>query len=301
MTSEGEPSIPTEIDFDEIFHKNPNQAIDFEIIFAGLLATSLISISGISPILDLLSVVGGISLLFLTMIRRMAFDNPFALEEQLMDISLTAIFAVTFFSIIYFAVLPAKLIHAWLNVNYYLSVSILLFPSLLVILLLYEYFFRDFFLWAGVLFYNYHIDNRKNKLGDVLLNSSKQILNNVSFASRENMPEQVTNIHDISKSENNTRRIYSYIGVVAGVVFLIALLILIGNSTYWVVDGEVFSIISLLFLIPSLISLTGTVEFWFSRYGNAPFGDLIDLKRRMLNYLLAFFTIVVSSDAVVGF
>ena len=145
MTSEEPEKHPARINSNEIFQRNTSQTVDFEIVFAGLLAASLVSVSDISPTLDFVSVVGAISLLLFTMIRRMAVDNPFALEKELMDKSLTIILATTFFGILYIVALPAKIMHFRLGVNYYPSFGMLLLFLIFATVLLYEFKFRDLF------------------------------------------------------------------------------------------------------------------------------------------------------------
>jgi hypothetical protein len=301
MVNVEETSNPTKIDFDKIFQKSTDQAVDFEIVFAGLLATCLLSVSGISLTLDLISVVGAISLLLFTMIRRMAVDNPFAFEKQLMSKSLTVIFATTVFSAVYFVVYPAEIVHNRLNVNYYLTISILLLVLVLIILLIYEYSFRDFFLWASILFYNRYIDSIERSTKNVLLLRLSKFSLSVSFTPRDEVPNSITNIHTPSvEKEKNAQKIYLYAGIILGIIIFIGLMFLIGNFVRWVITGELFVILSLIFLIISLTFLTGIVEFWFSRYGNARFKDLIDWKRRAINWSLAFFTVVVSGPDILN-
>lgn len=290
------PSHPTKVDLDKVFRKNPNQTVDFEIVFAGLLASTLFLVSGISLLLDFLSIIVGIALLFFTMIRRMAVDNPFALEERLMDISLTVIFVATFFGTVYLAISLVELIPQWLNMNYYLSLGLLLFILIYGAVLLYEINFRDFFLWAGILFYNRHVNHREDATGNRLLKTSKWILDH-SLTNQDELPDEVSKIHDIAEEETDAiQEIGSNIGITFGVIAFVGLLTLSGAIAWLVVTGSIFAFgLGFALLMAALIPLMGIVEFWFSRYGNASFSELTDLNKRFPIYFLAFFAIAIAN------
>lgn len=296
MVSGESTSHPTKVDLDELFKKNPNQTVDFEIVFAGLLASTLLSVSGISPLLDFLSIAGGVTLLFFTMIRRMAVDNPFALEERLMEVSLTIIFITTFFGTLYLAIFLVELIPQWLNINFYLSLGLLLFVLIYGAVLLYEISFRDFFLWAGILFYNRHVDHHEDATGIRLLKTSKWILDH-SLTKQDELPDEVSKIYDIAEEETDAiQEMGSNIGITFGAIAFIGVLTLSGAIAWLVVTGSIFAFgLGFALLMVSLIPLMGILEFWFSRYGNASFSELTDLNKRFPIYFLAFFAIAIAN------
>ena len=295
MVDEKQTTQAEKIDLEKVFQKNPNRTVDFEIVFAGLFATVLLIVSDVSPVLDYLSVIGAISLLFFTMLRRMALDNPFAPEEQLMKISLTVIFITTFFGIIYLAIPLVERIPTWLNVNFYLTLGVLLFIVIYGVAILYEISFRDFFLWAGVLFYNRHIDHRGDATGDRLLLISKWILDH-SLASSGNLPDSVSNICEVEKVDTDSlQKVGSNIGVGLGVFAFISLVIISAAIAWFVVTGAVFAFgLGFAVLMLSLIPLVGLTEFWFARYGNASFNELTSPGKRFPLYILAYLAIVLA-------
>ncbi|WP_254279647.1 hypothetical protein [Haloarcula marina] len=298
--AEGEATTePTKIDLEKVFQKNPNQTVDFEIVFAGLLATLLLTVSNISPILDFLSVVGAISLLFFTMLRRMALDNPFAHEEYLMEVSLTVIFITTFYSIIYLVMPVVERIPNWLNANFYLSLGALLFVVIYGVAIVYEISFRDFILWAGILFYNRHIDSRGNATGDRLLLASKWIIEH-SLASPESLPDEVSKINDVEAVETNPLdKAGSSVGIVLGISAFIGIIVISVAIAWFVVTGAVFAFgLGFAVLMLSLIPLVGLTEFWFARYGNTSFKELTNPSKRFPLYILAYLAIALAEAGI---
>ncbi len=65
----------THISLEEILDIEREAAIDYEITFAALLATALLSVPSVSPPLHPVAVGSAFLLLLVTLIRRMAFLN----------------------------------------------------------------------------------------------------------------------------------------------------------------------------------------------------------------------------------
>lgn len=273
-----------EIDTKEVFNRGPSQGVEFEILFAGVMASMLIAVSGVTPILDGLSVLGALFLLILTMVRRMALENDFAAEKPIMASTLYIIFFISAFGLTYLSIFFIEMISDLIGLNYWIALPIFLFTITYIFVAIYEVLFRDFMLWSAILFYN---RARKHSFG---INFVKRTL----FLSRidnNQLPEQ---LKSISEQEDRSPISIPEGIVIAGVILAIATIIFLAVGTVAVVflNQAFFQLI-----VVSLAAwpLLGLLEFWFSRHGNADFGKLANSKVRYVYF------VVVASTAYLGY
>ncbi|WP_436347398.1 hypothetical protein [Natronorubrum sp. FCH18a] len=268
-----------EIDVNEVFDTDSDQSVDFEIIFASVMASTLLAISGISPSLDKWSVFAALGLLLFTMTRRMAIDNPYSAEDKIMVGSIIFIFVLTAYGVVYISIYLTSMFQQWIDIAYLPVISLFLFILPYAALLLYEFVYRDFFLWASIITYN---KTEGASYGQKLIDISLS----ASTINQNEIPEPLKNINS---SETPTINTGQRIGITMAIIAFMGILYAITwILTYYVIDME---FVQALLLLASSMPLMGMLEFWYSRHGNSSHSDLTSLYLRIPYFTVVLLTV----------
>jgi len=154
-------SLMTHITLEELLNIEKDAAIDYEITFAALLATALLTIPNVSPILHPIVVGSAFLLLVVTLIRRMAFLNPYS--KDLLGRTTPPLVISTAFGLLYIGLVFGTFTQSYIPIIEPRSSTLGLLYTVVFVLgsvLLYEAVFRDFFLLIAAFAYNNHLDHR---------------------------------------------------------------------------------------------------------------------------------------------
>ncbi|WP_254864084.1 hypothetical protein [Halovivax gelatinilyticus] len=272
-----------EIDPGEVFEWGPSKGVEFEIIFAGVMASTLIAVSGVSPILDTLSAIGALSMLLLTMLRRMALENDFAVQEPILSSTLFLIFFISAFGLVYLSIFLIDLLSIFVGLNYWIALPLFLFTIPYITVGLYEFLYRDFMLWTAIQTYN---KAGELSLGNYMVKSALFL----SLVDKDGLPDEFEDVRE--QEDRSTIGIAEKIAVLAALLALVIILLLAVGTVAMLFLDQV--LLQLIVVALAGLPLLGVLEFWFSRHGNARFGQLTSVKVRYGYF------VVVASTAYLG-
>lgn len=280
--------LMTHISLEELLEIDRGAAIDYEITFAALLATAVLTVPNVSPPLYPVAIGSAFLLLLVTLVRRMAFLNPYS--KDLLRRTTPVLVISTGFAVLYLALVLGSFSKPMIPIfDPRASTLALLYTVALCLasVLLYEALFRDFFLLIAAFAYNNHLDHRGTLLGRIALRLSQKALD-TTLLPRDEWPEEVQHIPDtertspteVSFKERILNAIGTFLGVL-GIVFIFALAfvgvyILLREVTSpsvvsIIIDGTLLAI-AVNYLIVSL-------RFLYGRYGQTPYVEIAPPKR----------------------
>lgn len=278
----------TNISLEELLEVDSEAAIDYEITFAALLATALLTIPNVSPILHPIVVGSAFLLLTFTLIRRMAFLNPYS--KDLLGRTTPPLVISTAIGLLYLGLVVGTFTQSYIPIIEPRASTLGLIYTVVFVLgsvLLYEAIFRDFFLLIAASTYNIHHDHRGMLLGRLALHFSQKALA-TSLLPQSEWPEEVQEIPSVNRrSPSDVRlrdRVVNIIGTLLGVMGMILIFGLAFAGFYFlasmvasksllsvIIDGTLLAI-AVNFLIVSL-------RFLYGRYGQTPYIEIAPPKR----------------------
>lgn len=271
------------IPLEDILEIDREPAIDYEITFAAFLATAILSTPNVSPPLYPIAVLSAFILLFITLVRRIAFLNPYS--KDVLGRTTPLLVLSTAFGIFYIVLVFGSLTQTLIPIiEPRASTLALAYLAVfcLISVLLYEVIFRDFFLLIAAFAYNNHLDHQGTLLGRFALALSQKALD-TTLLPQEDWPDE---IHRIPNTEQTSpsevpfqERILNVIGTLLGalgvlLIFAIAFLgiyLLLSSVTSpsiisVIVDGALLGI-AVNYLIVAL-------RFLYGRYGQTPYVEI---------------------------
>lgn len=275
------------ISLEELLDIDQKAAIDYEITFAALLATALLTIPSVSPVLHPIVMGSAFLLLAVTLIRRMAFLNPYS--KDLLGRTTPLLVISTVFGLLYMGLVFGTFTQSYIPIVDPRASTLGLFYTVVFVLssvLLYEVAFRDFFLLITAFAYNTHLDHRGMLLGRIALRLSQKSLA-TSLLPESEWPEEVQEIPSMNRrspSEVSIRdRVINVIGTLLGAVgiilifglafagfYLLASMVASQSLLSVIIDGTLLAI-AVNFLIVSL-------RFLYGRYGQTPYAEIAPPK-----------------------
>jgi len=293
--------LMTHISLEELLNIEKEAAIDYEITFAALFATALLTIPNVSPVLHPVVVGSAFLLLAVTLIRRMAFLNPYS--KDLLGRTTPPLVLSTAFGLLYIGLVFGTFTQSFIPIIEPRASTLGLLYTVVFVLgsvLLYEAIFRDFFLLIAAFAYNNHLDHRGTLLGRLALRLSQKSLA-TSLLPQSEWPEEVQEIPSVNRrppSDVSLRdRIVNVIGTLLGAMGLVLIFGLAFAGFYFlasmvasqsllsvIIDGMLLAI-AVNFLIVSL-------RFLYGRYGQTPYIEIAPPKRytyySLILYILYF-------------
>lgn len=292
----------THISLEELLAIDKEAAIDYEITFAALLATALLTIPNVSTILHPLAVVSAFLLLTVTLIRRMAFLNPYS--KELLGRTTPLLVISTAFGLLYIGLVFGALTQPFIPIIEIRASTLGLLYTVVFVLgsvLLYEAIFRDFFLLLAAFAYNIHLDHRGRLLGRLALQLSQKSLA-TSLLPQSEWPEEVQQIPSVTRrspSEVSLRdRVVNVIGTFLGAMgmilifglafagFYILASMVAGQSLLSVIIDGTLLAIAVNFLIVS-------IRFLYGRYGQSPYIEIAPPKRYFYYSLILYILYII--------
>ncbi|WP_159899204.1 hypothetical protein [Salinirussus salinus] len=287
-----------QIDIDEFFEKDSSQTVNFEILVAALISSMLLTTTEVSPILHPISKLVAISLLVLTLARRMSLDNRRAYQERLIAGTNWPIFAGTFFGILYVLLSLAEQTATIVPLSpyIYLSVFLMVFPIGTVVV--YEIMYRDLTLWFVLLYYNKYVEHRGDPFGDALIKLAPSAVKSPLYDLSHTL-DLFQRLSDTpTEQQSFIIRVASGIGAILGVV-LVLLMLAVGTPVllYFVTDSVLISVLLSVSLGLGSILLIALLTFTYARYGNSSFETPIGAKRQFSLVLLLYLTIIIDKQS----
>lgn len=305
--------LMSHISLEELLDIEKDAAIDYEITFAALLATALLTLPNVSPILHPLVIGSAFLLLLVTLIRRMAFLNPYS--KDLLDKTIPLLVISTAFGFLYIGLVFGTVTQSYIPIIEPRASTVGLLYTVTFVLgsvLIYEATFRDFFLLIAAFAYNTHLDHQGTLLGRLALQLSQKSLA-TSLLPQSEWPEEVQKIPSATRRSPSAvslrDRVINVIGTVLGAMGMILIFGLAFAGFYFlaslvasqsllsvVIDGALLSV-AVNFLIVSL-------RFLYGRYGQTPYVEIAPPKRYMnyslILYALYFFHIAYEMEIIHG-
>lgn len=269
-----------------IFNKNTLESADFEIAFTATLATIVLTSTPISQVSAVVLKIISISLIMITLVRRMAVSSRFVTGDDILSYTMLPIEFLTMMILFYFFYSPSEFIISSLSLNQNpVVISALLIPeTIMVLMILQELLFKNYMIWwAGFAFAQ--AINSKSRL----IKTTGGLIGFVAFKTSliENLPEELEEMQDIvdeieSRIESALSEInqeYEYIEIPTSsevaisaskaVVFFPSLFILLSVvfGTAFVLSIVFGTIFQLFLLICSIIFIRHMVRFYYLAYG----------------------------------
>lgn len=266
----------TPIDLDFLFSKDAHETLEFEIVFITLVTTAVLSVPNTDTLLDPIAVVAVFTLILLTVIRRMAVGNSWVDTKRIYTKTFDWVWFISIFSISY-SVLS---INQWLisrvfdgemlHVTYLVWGTTLVIMSILVVVA-YELNFRDFVLWAAVLFYNRSIEN--NAFAGFWLLFSNVMLNESASEMNENHYAIMKIRHRYQGTQNEGLEIVGGRGLVGFLSFVILFIGVIFSYPYSAFFGSPLLTISIVMTtgVSATLATTAILSFFYQRYGTTSY------------------------------
>lgn len=281
---------------DLIFDKNTLESADFEIAFTATLATIVITSTPISQVSSVVLKIISISLIMITLVRRMAVSSRFTDSDEILKYTMLPIEFLTIVILFYFFYSPSEFIVSILSLNQDpMVISALLIPeTIMIFMILQELLFKNYMIWWAGFSFGQAIssENRLIKVtgGFIGLIAFKTSLIRDLPEELEEMQEIVDNIE--SKLESTLSEVnqeYEHleiprssevaISASKAVVFFLSLFILVSVvlGTAFVLSILIGTIFQLFLLICSIIFIRHMVRFYYLAYGlpeeNQIFGE----------------------------
>lgn len=253
---------------DEFFDKEDVTTVDFEITLAALLATALITFPVENHIR--FGQVIAFSLLFLTLIRRMAITSPFAPEEKILSQTVPLISFASASAHIYLFVA----LLSWLTDRIPASSRVVLFSVVVLVIIILavvvqEVVFRDYLPWWYVKF------KQKSEQRDYLetLWRDTAVIAYWASTARRNretyrkLGDRVSGSRpDLSDFDFTLREVGKYILAATLLIGILYLLPILYSRHLFGLQG--------LLVIPAVVAIHDHSAFWYIAYGNPSYEDL---------------------------
>jgi hypothetical protein len=264
----------TKIDLFNLFSKNKENTLEFEILFITLVITAVLSVPSTGTLLDTISKITSFLLIGVTLVKRMGIDNTWKPTEEVFENTFEYIWVLSVFSLFFVVlslsqVVMSHLIDSPPAILIYLIWSLGLMLLVFSVAVGYEGIFGDMFLWGSVLFYNQYVkfgafSRMWLVLANLVLNSAPTNFDTQNYA--------VMKIRHHYQGDKEQR-----VSPQDAVWMLVILLIpmsfigLIGGLPYSVITGTGIVISTLTFTIATLSSagLAGVLSFFYQRYGSS--------------------------------
>jgi hypothetical protein len=279
-----------------ISDKNTLESADFEIAFTATLATIVLSSTPISQVSAVVLKIISISLIMITLVRRMAISSRFADSDKLLKYTMLPIEFLTIVILFYFFYSPSEFIASVLSLNQNpLVISALLIPeTIMILMILQELVFKNYMIWWAGFAFGQAI-NSENRLIKV----TGGLIGLTAFKTSliKNLPEELEEMQDIvdeieSKIESTLSEVNqeyenleipnsSEVAISASkaVIFFLSLFILLSVvlGTAFVLSILFGTVFQLFLLICSIIFIRHMVRFYYLAYGlpeeNQIFGE----------------------------
>lgn len=275
---------------ESVFDDKKINSVDFEITLAAFLATGLLINPNISPPLRIPTYIVSMSLLFITLIRRMAVINQFALSKRVIQSTTPPLVILSTYSGLYFALALGTYTAEVIPLSPLVLALVFTFIIVLLSVVPYEFYFRDFMLMMAVFAYDKYEGNIENtKYGDRVIEAIRNILQTSSLGS-EDFPSEIEVIRDSDNQPGEKigkwEKFGGNLGVQLAAIGMSAFFITAGGLFVWLLPsgslGEriiTFGLGAFSFLCITYLMIF--FRFLYGRYGIMSFGEMASFKRTL--------------------
>ncbi|WP_142856604.1 hypothetical protein [Salinigranum halophilum] len=266
-------------------------SVDFEITLAAFLATGLLADPNISSPLRIPTYGVAMSLLLITLIRRMAVINQFALSKRVIQNTTSALVILSTYSGLYFALALGTYASVVVPLSPLILALVFTFIIILLSIVPYELYFRDFMLMMAAFAYDkYDGSIEKTKYGDQVIEAIQNTLK-IGLLDAKDYPPEVDVILDsegMSVQEvEKWERVGGNLGVLLAVAGMLSLFVISGIVFVWLLPADsivgriaifglgIFSFLCVNYLMVSF-------RFLYGRYGIVSFGELSSFKQTLV-------------------
>lgn len=280
--------ISEPIDIPELFGKEPDQTVAFEVALAALLATAVLSVSISVAVIEVGSAIAAFLLLVITVVRKMVLDNAFIDTDQKMRKTTGWMQYLMILSVLYLAIFVTESVFAALIGNVLLVLGGVLIVGVLTLMFAYEFTFGDLFFWSAVKFHNLAVRDDLNyfnhgllELGRTMLAISPQVFNDEHPSVRKiryqgfRAPVRGSKQFTVSVMFGATLGILGF-----GALVTVPLIHLFGELSM------LYTVIAVFLLGVSSLFLQSLLQFLLSRYGNASFEEVSGLREDTLPVII---------------
>jgi|GEM_PF-6893396 len=269
------------IDITEVFGKEPDQTVAFEVALAALVATAVLTVSTAAPIVNHIASLAAVLLLGLTLVRKMALDNAVIETAPLMQRTTGLMQYLIIFSVIYTGIFAAESAAIMVSGDVLVFLAVGVFVFTYALLLAYEFVFGDLFFWLAVTTHNRGVTGDPTVFNEGLLSLAQWVHGLSPYYHTFNVVHPAVRkvrFQGADARAQRARKVTASIVLVAtiGVVVLGAILAI--PILYWVTSNTVVYVVVLAVLLAAAaLPLQGLLQFVLSRYGNASFEEVSGL------------------------
>lgn len=275
---------------ERVFDDEKTNSVDFEITLAAFLATGLLANPNISPSLRIPTYTVAMSLLFITLIRRMAVINQFALSKRVIQNTTPPLVILSTYSGLYFALALGTYSAEVIPLSPLILALVFTFVIILLSIVPYEFYFRDFMLMMAVFAYDKYEGSIENtKYSDRVIEGIQNTLE-TSLLESGDFPSEVDVIRDSDGESDDEigkwERFGGNLGVQLAVFGMLAFFVTAGGLFMWLLPSNslagrigtfglgVFSFLCINYLMVFF-------RFLYGRYGIMSFGEMASFKQTL--------------------
>lgn len=299
---EGRGVIHKPVDLRELYEKDIEKSVSFEIAFTAFLSSIALTTPRTGSILDWLAPWVGGGLILLTIVRRMALDNIFIDKNRIFESTLKGAIYFSTFLMLYVALSWAGIIHSVIGVNIYTLTGLVLLFIVFGSITAYELLYRDQMFWAAILFYNNAVDKSNELHYSVRVAWLIFARFTLQFSLNEYNEDHyvIQRIYDIDlDSYESEGRIA--LGVI-GVFILLFIGVVVGVFAVpmsWMLGVPFRNIILVnLALLVSIYPAVSLIEFVYVRYGSAKVADISSGRRNVVVAVLMYGSVLVHGGLI---
>ncbi|SER78248.1 hypothetical protein [Natrinema salaciae] len=262
---------------DLIFEKEQPESVDFEIAFTALIATATLTSISSETEHSLIITLFALSLLVLTLVRRMGVIGKFAEEETILSGTLRLIELLTIVCVLQISTTVLSAVGDWATGT--IMVSSVLIVMVLLIVVLQELIFRDYRIWWGSAFFTkgLAVQNGKeetdNPLHGLLLSRLATFHFELAYfilkepgVIPEKDIEKWNTLHDFVKEMDKDERSHPSM---ARMFFGSGIILAVGYSTVsLILSFTGFPIVGGLLLLAAIMAVRHLIGFWYLAYGS---------------------------------
>lgn len=271
------------IDPKEVFNSYETNSVDFEIAFSAFVATTVLSFPRPTTSYTIIKLLA-ISLLGLTLVRRIGVTNSFTNSDSIADLTTPAILVISYLCFLYIFEIFAKSIAGMLpgHFDHVFLMGFLVPVSYLLLFFIQEIMFQDLFIYGALISINNYAETDNPIFQEGFRKMAVQALN-ASFA-KDAIPAELRWIHHLGEPESLSPTIWDKFGFWSGMILVSVFFVGLWTITA-ILFGDVFVTIAVL-IAAYFVSVM--VNFWYSRYGLTPIRSERPAKFDMIIFLVGF-------------
>ena len=276
------------IQIPELFGKEPEQTVAFEVALAALIATAVLSVTISVSVLEVGVSIAAILLLAVTVVRKMLLDNPFVNTNTTMQKTTSWMQNLITLSVIYLAIFITESVFAAHSGNTLLVVAGVLIVGIFGLMLAYEFTIGDLFFWSAVKFHNLAIRNGLNYFTHGLLKLARTMLDLTPQAFNNEHPAVRKIRYQGSETRARKSQEFTISLMIVATIGVLGIALLVTAPIFYLLAGwgVFYTVTALVLLGLASLLLQSLLQFILSRYGNASFDEVTGLREDVLPVMI---------------